>query len=103
MSDYLAGKEDVAQDEEDVDQKITCPTLALWGEEFAIVGKMYDVAAIWKEMCSNLQTISIPNCGHLPHEECPDVVNDALMAFLKPLSDKQSRDKNVVWSNSTQT
>ncbi len=41
FSDYRAGKEDVAQDEADKDTLIQCPTLALWGEEFALGGKMW--------------------------------------------------------------
>ena len=40
MSDYRAGREDVAQDEADKDVKVRCPVLALWGEDFALVGRM---------------------------------------------------------------
>jgi haloacetate dehalogenase len=57
------------------------PHTAPWGEEFEIVGKMYDVAAIWKDIAPNHAT-SIPGCGHLPDEECPEVVNELLMKFL---------------------
>ena len=49
MSDYRAGREDVAQDEADKDVKVRCPVLALWGEDFAAAGRMFDVAAIWRE------------------------------------------------------
>lgn len=28
--------------------------------------------------------VSIPQCGHLPHEEKPDEVNRALLDFLRP-------------------
>ena len=84
LSDYRAGREDVAQDKEDAEVRITCPTLALWGEDFELVGKMWDVAGIWREMADDLRTVSIPRCGHLPHEERPDAVNAALLAFLEP-------------------
>jgi pimeloyl-ACP methyl ester carboxylesterase len=82
MSDYRAGREDVAQDEEDAAQKITCPTLALWGQDFELVGRMFDVEAIWREMATDLRAVSIPRCGHLPQEERPDEVNAALLDFL---------------------
>ena len=84
MSDYRAGREDVAQDEADKDVKIRCPVLALWGEDFALVGRMFDVAAIWREqMATDVRAVSIPRCGHLPHEERPDEVNRELLAFLE--------------------
>jgi haloacetate dehalogenase len=38
-NDYRAAEEDVAQDEEDKDTLIACPTLALWGEEFESGGR----------------------------------------------------------------
>jgi haloacetate dehalogenase len=46
LSDYRAGKEDVALDQEDADRRITCPTLALWGQDFELVGQMWDMQAI---------------------------------------------------------
>jgi haloacetate dehalogenase len=36
FSDYRAGEEDVAQDEEDRDRLIQYPTLALWGEDCGV-------------------------------------------------------------------
>ena len=83
MSDYRANAEDVAQDKVDADVKIACPTLSLWGADFHAVGKMFDMAAIWAEMASDLRTLPIPECGHLPQEEQPQQVNDALLDFLK--------------------
>jgi pimeloyl-ACP methyl ester carboxylesterase len=43
---------------------------------------MFDVPKIWHEMAHNVQTVSIPQCRHLPHEEQPDIVNQALLQFL---------------------
>ena len=45
--------------------------------------KMFDVATIWRDMTTDLRTVSIPQCCHLPHEERPDVVNAALLGFLE--------------------
>lgn len=84
FSDYRAGREDVAQDEADKDILIRCPTLVLWGEDFQIGGKMWDFREIWKEMAKNPTFVSIPRCGHLPHEERPAEVNAALLQFLEP-------------------
>ena len=83
MSDYRANAEDVAQDKVDADIKIACPTLTLWGADFHAVGKMFDMAAIWAEMASDLRTLPIPECGHLPQEEQPEQVNAALLDFLQ--------------------
>jgi len=83
LSDYRANAEDVAQDIVDADIKIACPTLSLWGENFYAVGKMFDMAAVWSEMTVDLRTFAIPQCGHLPHEEQPDIVNNLLLEFLQ--------------------
>ena len=72
----------MAQDDEDADQLIDCPTLALWGADFEAVGKLFDVAEVWRAMASDLRTVAVPECFHLPHEERPDVVNHELLSFL---------------------
>jgi haloacetate dehalogenase len=38
--------------------------------------------AVWAEMAENLNTVEIPQCGHLPQEEQPEIVNKLLMGFL---------------------
>lgn len=81
-NDYRAGPEDISQDNEDQDVKLTCPVLALWGADFEWVGRAYDVAGIWADMASDLRTVEIPDCRHLPHEEQPDQVNGHLLRFL---------------------
>lgn len=82
-NDYRAGREDVAQDQEDASQLIECPTLALWGENFALIPPLFDVREVWRGMARNIRFVSIPQCGHLPHEEKPAVVNRELLAFLE--------------------
>jgi pimeloyl-ACP methyl ester carboxylesterase len=39
--------------------------------------------AIWSEMAENLSVAPIRNCGHLPQEEQPEVVNKLLLDFLR--------------------
>jgi pimeloyl-ACP methyl ester carboxylesterase len=82
MSDYRASAEDVAQDLEDAERKIRCPVLALWGADFAAVGRLFDMKAIWSEMAENLSVAPIERCGHLPQEEQPEAVNRLLLDFL---------------------
>ena len=70
-------------DLEDADRKIRCPVLSLWGEDFGAVGRLFDMKAIWSEMAENLSVAPIRNCGHLPQEEQPAVVNKLLLDFLR--------------------
>jgi pimeloyl-ACP methyl ester carboxylesterase len=81
-SDYRARAEDVAQDTEDKDVLISCPVLSLWGLDSEAVGQAFDVKAVWQTMASDLTTVAVEKCGHLPHEEQPEIVNDSLASFL---------------------
>lgn len=82
LSDYRAGADDIAQDLADADVKIACPTLSLWGADFGAVGKLFDMEAVWREMAGDLRVAAIPQCGHLPHEEQPEIVTNLLLEFL---------------------
>lgn len=82
--DYRAGPQDVAQDEEDADQLIDVPTLALWGADFPAVGRLFDVLEIWRGMAHDVRGVALPDCWHLPHEERPADVNRAMLDFLAP-------------------
>jgi pimeloyl-ACP methyl ester carboxylesterase len=57
--------------------------MSLWGADFYAVGKMFDMPKIWGEMASNLVTHAIPQCGHLPQEEQPEMVTRLLVDFLE--------------------
>ncbi|MEM6354122.1 MAG: alpha/beta hydrolase [Pseudomonadota bacterium] len=82
FNDYRAGAEDLAQDMEDAAELINCPILTLWGRDFDLVGGMFDVLEVWKGMGTNVQGMAIPQCGHLPQEEQPGIVNAELLRFL---------------------
>lgn len=82
-NDYRAAPEDVAQDREDADQLIDCPTLVLWGENAKVVAGLFDIMQIWRGMAYDVRGIAIPRCGHLPPEEQPEAVNKALLDFLQ--------------------
>jgi pimeloyl-ACP methyl ester carboxylesterase len=72
----------VAQDEADRDVLLEWPTLVLGGEDFDLGGKMWDFREVWSGMARRPEYVSIPRCGHLPHEERPEEVNRALLRFL---------------------
>jgi haloacetate dehalogenase len=82
FNDYRAAAEDVEQDEDDKDTLIGCPTLVLRGEEFESGGKMWDFREISKQLAELVEFVSIPECGHHPHEEKPEIVNRELLGFL---------------------
>ncbi|TWB45916.1 alpha/beta fold hydrolase [Nitrospirillum pindoramense] len=84
MADYRANAADLAQDKADADTKIACPVLSLWGNDFHAVGKLFDMAKVWAEMADDLVAVPIPDCGHLPQEERPEIVNTLLLDFLAP-------------------
>ncbi|MBR7944787.1 alpha/beta fold hydrolase [Burkholderia cenocepacia] len=83
LADYRANAEDVQQDLVDADVRIACPTMAIWGEDFYAVGKMFDMKAVWEGMATHLRAEPIAQCGHLPHEEQPERVNALLLDFLR--------------------
>jgi haloacetate dehalogenase len=79
--DYRAGAGiDLVHDETDLDQKITCPHLALWSET-GYVGRTQDVLGVWRDYSTNVHGKSLP-CGHYIAEEMPDESYAILKEFL---------------------
>ena len=65
---------------QDINQKITCPLLALWGKQ-GIIGKKYDVIASWKKRAINVRGKGL-DCGHFLPEEAPEATYENLKEFL---------------------
>lgn len=79
--DYRAAASiDLTHDEQDLNQKVACPVLALWGERGA-VHKLFDVPDAWNERAANVHGKPLPGRHFLP-EEIPDETLDELRAFL---------------------
>lgn len=79
--DYRAAASiDLEHDKTDLDKKIACPLLALWGAK-APMGRLYDVLSIWKERGVSVTGRSLPT-GHNLQEDAPDLVVTELRAFL---------------------
>jgi haloacetate dehalogenase len=81
--DYRAAATiDLVHDEVDMDRKIACPVLVLWGAK-GIVGKKYDVLSVWREHATEVSGKSLP-CGHWLPEEAPGAVLTEVRRFLTP-------------------
>jgi haloacetate dehalogenase len=81
--DYRATAEDVRQDEEDAKELITCPVLVLWGEDFEVNTRLFNMLDVWRGMAEDVRGRGMPQCGHLCQEERPDIVNEELLRFLQ--------------------
>ena len=80
--DYRAAASiDLVHDDADMDRKVTCPVLALWGEK-GVMHRMYDVVAVWRERAANVSGKALP-CGHFLAEEAPEETLAELRNFLK--------------------
>jgi haloacetate dehalogenase len=70
--DYRASASiDLEHDEMDLDRKLSCPLLILWGE-FGPMHKLYDVLATWKDRCADVTGNALP-AGHWIPEQAPDL------------------------------
>jgi pimeloyl-ACP methyl ester carboxylesterase len=61
---------------------ITHPTLVIWGEQ----DRVFPIA-VGEELHQAIkgsQFVTIPNAGHIPQWEQPDLVNRALIAYIQP-------------------
>ncbi len=60
---------------------VTVPTLFIWGEEDAALGRSLTFGV--EKWVSNLQLHTLPQCGHWVQNEAPEEVNAQFLAFLK--------------------
>ena len=80
--DYRAAASiDLAHDEADLDQRVRCPLLALWGAQGRIA-RAFDVLATWRERATDVRGRALP-CGHYLPEEAPDETLAELRAFFR--------------------
>jgi haloacetate dehalogenase len=79
--DYRAAASiDLEHDEADMDKKITCPVLVLWGAN-GLVGRKYDVVSVWKDRATNVSGKALPG-GHWLAEELPEQTLVEIKNFL---------------------
>lgn len=79
--DYRAGAGiDLSHDEADLDRRVHCPVLVLWGAS-GFVHRNYDVLAKWRARAHDVRGEAVPG-GHFLPEEAPEPTLAQLRAFL---------------------
>jgi haloacetate dehalogenase len=82
LEDYrAAATADIADDEADLDKKLTCPVYAIWGE-FGKMHTLFDVVQTWREKATDVRGQPLP-CGHFIPEEAPEELLAAILPFLQ--------------------
>ncbi|ORU91465.1 MAG: alpha/beta hydrolase [Cycloclasticus sp. symbiont of Poecilosclerida sp. N] len=80
--DYRAAASiDLEHDKADLNNKIECPLLVLWGKH-AIMGKHFDMLDIWRNKASAVSGKGLDS-GHFLAEEAPKETLENLLAFFK--------------------
>jgi haloacetate dehalogenase len=80
--DYRAAASiDLAHDEADIDRRVECPLLALWGARGRIA-HAFDVLATWRDRATDVRGRALP-CGHYLPEEAPDDTLAELREFFR--------------------
>ncbi len=59
-----------------LNERVQAQTLVAWGAN-GVVGRSYDVLALWQARCADVRGLALP-CGHYLPEEAPDATFDAL-------------------------
>lgn len=78
---YRAMGEDVAAFAAHATTRPTTPTLVIWGMDDPVLRP--SLIEGFERCFTNLKVVRIEGCGHFPQWERPDVVNPALIEFLK--------------------
>ena len=79
--DYRAAATiDLEHDEADIDTKVGCPTLALWGSE-GFMHRCFDLAAAWRKRCSDVRAETLPG-AHFFVDQFPQETAAILIDFL---------------------
>ena len=70
---------------------INIPALIIWGEADKIVPLA--VGRKLAEAIPQAQLVKLPNCGHIPQEECPAETLEVMADFLKTRGNGEDRDR----------
>lgn len=80
-SDYRAAATiDLEHDAADIDRKVACPTLVLYGSA-GQMARLFDIPTEWHKHCSNVTKASLPG-GHFFIDQFPNETSGILLEFL---------------------
>jgi haloacetate dehalogenase len=80
-SDYRAAASvDLEHDGADIDRKVSCPTLVLYGAAGAMAA-LYDIPAEWRSRCTDVTDIAVPG-GHFFVDQFPEETARIVGQFL---------------------
>lgn len=71
---------DMEHDEADLERRVECPLLVLWGAR-GLMHKSYDVLATWREKAADASGHAL-DCGHFLAEEAPEETLEAFLEFF---------------------
>jgi haloacetate dehalogenase len=71
---------DLEHDESDLERRIACPLLVLWGRH-GVIERCFNPLKDWKERADDVKGCAL-DCGHYLPEEAPEEVLSELMKFL---------------------
>jgi pimeloyl-ACP methyl ester carboxylesterase len=86
---YRALDTTIAQNQQRATRRLTLPVLAIGGGQS--LGE--SVGGTMKLAADDVQSLSIPGCGHHPAEETPDELLAALTTFLAPYRDRTATER----------
>jgi haloacetate dehalogenase len=83
-SDYRAAATiDLEHDAVDIDRKVDCPTLVLYGGD-GVMARLFDLPAEWRRRCSAVTAATLPG-GHFFVDQFPEQTASSLLEFLRGL------------------
>ncbi len=82
-NDYRATlAHDFADDTADLEARIVCPALVLYGADGAM-GRMYDMEVAWADKCRDMRVMGLPG-GHFFPDTAPAETAQTLRDFFRP-------------------
>jgi len=83
-SDYRAAATvDLAHDQADIERRVECPTLVLYGAT-GVMARLFDIPAEWRKRCAQVTEASIPG-GHFFVDQFGRETAQVLSSFLDRL------------------
>lgn len=80
-SDYRAAATiDLAHDQADIAEKVSCPSLVFWGAD-GLMGRLFDMKAEWQKRLANMTCATLPG-GHFFPDQFPSETAEILQHFL---------------------